>query len=97
MEPSRTPAGDPFVQAVARGVERAIGEPPLIIPAIGGSLPDYVFTQDLGLPLVNVPYANADEANHAPNENFEIARFYGGIKIAASVYETLASGASVAR
>ena len=91
MEPSRTPAGHPFVQAVARGVERATGEPPLIIPAIGGSLPDYVFTQDLGLPLVNVPYANADEANHAPNENLEIARFYGGIKIAASVYETLAT------
>jgi acetylornithine deacetylase/succinyl-diaminopimelate desuccinylase-like protein len=76
---------------VARAVERSVGEKPLIFPCTGGSLPDYAFTRDLGLPLVKVPYANPDEANHAPNENFELARFYQGIKIAASVYEALAS------
>jgi hypothetical protein len=27
-----------------------------------------------------VPYANADEANHAPNENLEVERFITGIK-----------------
>ncbi|MBA2447131.1 MAG: M20/M25/M40 family metallo-hydrolase, partial [Chloroflexi bacterium] len=75
MEPSRTPVGDPYVQVVARAVERAIGERPLLYPASGGSLPDYAFTRDLGLPLVKVPYANPDEANHAPNENLELARF----------------------
>jgi acetylornithine deacetylase/succinyl-diaminopimelate desuccinylase-like protein len=90
MEPSRTPVGDPYVQIVARAVERAVGERPLIFPASGGSLPDYAFTRDLGLPLVKVPYANPDEANHAPNENLELSRFYHGIKIAASVYEALA-------
>jgi acetylornithine deacetylase/succinyl-diaminopimelate desuccinylase-like protein len=90
MEPSRTPVDDPYVQVVARAVERTIGERPLIFPASGGSLPDYAFTRDLGLPLVKVPYANADEANHAPNENLELSRFYGSIKIAATVYEELA-------
>ncbi len=89
MEPSRTPVGDPYVQVVARAVERTIGERPLLYPASGGSLPDYAFTRDLGLPLVKVPYANPDEANHAPNENLELARFYAGIKIAASVMEAL--------
>jgi len=89
MEPSRTPVGDPYVQVVAQAVELAIGERPLLYPASGGSLPDYAFTRDLGLPLVKVPYANPDEANHAPNENLELARFYAGIKIAASVYEAL--------
>ncbi|MCC6174207.1 MAG: M20/M25/M40 family metallo-hydrolase [Chloroflexi bacterium] len=90
MEPSRTPVGDPYVQIVARAVQRACGDAPLIFPSSGGSLPDYAFTRDLGLPLVKVPYANPDEANHAPNENLELSRFYGGIKIAASVYEALA-------
>lgn len=97
MEPSRTSVSDPYVQVVARAVERAVGERPLIFPASGGSLPDYAFTRDLGLPLVKVPYANADEANHAPNENLELRRFYGGIKIAASVYEALAREAASAR
>jgi acetylornithine deacetylase/succinyl-diaminopimelate desuccinylase-like protein len=37
-----------------------------------------------------VPYANVDEANHAPNENMELSKFYDGIKISAHVYEALA-------
>jgi acetylornithine deacetylase/succinyl-diaminopimelate desuccinylase-like protein len=90
MEPSRTPVSDPYVQVISRAVERAVGERPYLMPCTGGSLPDYVFTRDLGLPLVKVPYANPDEANHAPNENFELERFYAGIKIAASVYDALA-------
>ena len=51
-------------------------------PALGGSLPDYVFTKMLGIPAFGVPYANADEANHAPNENIEVERFFGGIELA---------------
>ncbi|MDP8922051.1 MAG: M20/M25/M40 family metallo-hydrolase, partial [Chloroflexota bacterium] len=90
MEPSRTPVGDPYVQVIARAVERATGERPYISPSSGGSLPDYAFTRDLGLPLEKVPYANVDEANHAPNENMDLERFYNGIKISASVYEALA-------
>jgi len=91
MEPSRTPVDDPYVQIVARAVERALGEWPLIFPGSGGSLPDYAFTRDLGLPLIKVPYANADEANHAPNENLELTRYYDAIRISASVYEALAA------
>jgi len=90
MEPSRTPVDDPYVQVIARAVERATGERPYVSPSSGGSLPDYAFTRDLGLPLVKVPYANVDEANHAPNENLELGRFYQGIKISASVYAELA-------
>jgi len=52
---------------------------------MGGSLPDYVFTKTLGIPAFGVPYANADESNHAPNENMEIERFYKGIKTGAAM------------
>ncbi len=90
MDPSRTPIESPYVQIVSRAVERVTGERPYISPSSGGSLPDYAFTRDLGLPLVKVPYANVDEANHAPNENLELAKFYAGVKISASVYEALA-------
>src|SRR6185295_11858015 len=90
MEPSRTPVGEPYVQVIARAVERATGAKPYISPSSGGSLPDYAFTRDLALPLVKVPYANYDEANHAPNENLDLGCFYQGIKISASVYEALA-------
>ena len=58
---------------------------PLLYPTVGGSLPDYVFTKILKKPAFVVPYANADEANHAPNENLEIERFIDGIKTGAAL------------
>ncbi len=88
--PSRTPADHPVVPLFRDAVERASGAPALLFPSTGGTLPDYVFTRILGLPLVKVPYANADEANHAPDENFEISRFATGIRIAASIYAAAA-------
>lgn len=80
MEPSKTPLDSPYAGPIRRGIVAAQGAEPLLVPALGGSLPDYVFTKLLGIPAFNVPYANADEANHAPNENMEVERFYAGIK-----------------
>ena len=85
MDPSKTPLDSPFAEAVRRGVVAGQGEEPLIVPAMGGSLPNYVFTEVLGLPTFLVPYANPDEANHAPNENLEIERFIKGIKTGAAM------------
>jgi acetylornithine deacetylase/succinyl-diaminopimelate desuccinylase-like protein len=36
-----------------------------------------------------VPYANPDENNHAPNENFEIDRFIKGIRTCAAALSEL--------
>jgi acetylornithine deacetylase/succinyl-diaminopimelate desuccinylase-like protein len=80
MEPSKTPLESPFAEPLRQAVLQAQGEDPLLVPALGGSLPDYVFTKILGIPAFTVPYANADEANHAPNENLELDRFINGIK-----------------
>lgn len=85
MLPSKTPIENPYTRAVATAVARAYDEEPLVVPTLGGSLPDYVFTRILGLPSIMVPYANPDENNHAPNENLEIERYIKGIKICAAV------------
>jgi acetylornithine deacetylase/succinyl-diaminopimelate desuccinylase-like protein len=89
MDPSKTPLDTPFVEPIRQGVLAAQGEEPLLIPAMGGSLPDYVFTKILGVPDFTVPYANADEANHAPNENLELTRFIRGIKTGAAMLSYL--------
>lgn len=89
MDPSKTPLDSPFVAPLAAGIRQAIGEEPLLMPAMGGSLPEYVWTKILGAPAFVVPYANADEANHAPNENLEVERFIGGIKTGAAVLAQL--------
>ncbi|MCB0013466.1 MAG: hypothetical protein KDE34_16250, partial [Anaerolineales bacterium] len=67
----------------------AQGYEPLMRPAMGGSLPNYVFTKTLGLHTFVIPFANADESNHAPNENMEVWRIKMGIKTGASLLHHL--------
>ncbi|MFZ5917735.1 MAG: M20/M25/M40 family metallo-hydrolase [Chloroflexota bacterium] len=93
MYPSKTPIDSPFTGPIRQGIVAAQGEAPLLVPAMGGSLPDYVFTRILGLPAFGVPYANPDESNHAPNENLEIERFYMGIKTGAAMLAHLGAAA----
>jgi len=90
MEPSFTPLEHPYAECIRRAVATGFGRPPLDVPLLGGSLPDAVFTKILGLPSFLVPYANADERNHAPNENIEVARVFKGIRTAAALLAYLA-------
>lgn len=89
MEPSRTRLDSPFAAPIREAITMAQGEEPLLVPAMGGSLPDYVFTKILGVPAFGTPYANPDESNHAPNENLEVTRFINGIKTGAAVLDRL--------
>jgi acetylornithine deacetylase/succinyl-diaminopimelate desuccinylase-like protein len=89
MDPSKTPLDSPYTEFVRRGVAAGQGEEPMLVPSLGGSLPDYVFTKILGIPAFGVPYANADESNHAPNENLELDRFIKGIKTGAAMLVSL--------
>jgi len=85
MEPSKTPLDSPFAEPLRRAIQRAQREDPLLVPALGGTLPDYVFTQILGVHSFVIPYANPDESNHAPNENLEVERFFKGIRTGAAM------------
>ena len=89
MEPSKTPLDSPYVAPLRAAIATAQGAEPLLVPSLGGSLPDYVWTKLLGVPAFGVPYANPDEANHAPNENIEVERFYAGIKTGAAMLAAL--------
>jgi len=85
MEPSRTLPETPYTEAIIRGVRAGLGEEPLLLPSLGGSLPIAEFGAALAIPCYGIPLANADERNHAPDENMEIDRFLRGITGAAGV------------
>ncbi len=89
MDPSKTSLDSPFAEPLRLAIIAAQGAAPLLVPAKGASLPNYVFTKTLGIPAFGVPYANADESNHAPNENMEVARFFMGIKTGAAMLSCL--------
>ena len=87
MEPSRTSMDSRWRAVLREAVIRAQGVEPLEIPSMGGSLPDYVFTKLLGTDAFVLPYANFDEANHAPNENMRIDCFLAGIRTGAALLD----------
>lgn len=89
MQPSKTPIASPFTAPLVRAFVAAQGVEPLLIPAGFGSLPGYVFTKILGIPAFVTPYANPDEANHAPNENLTLDCFYSGIRTGAALLDEL--------
>jgi acetylornithine deacetylase/succinyl-diaminopimelate desuccinylase-like protein len=84
----RDPSGRVLVEGFCDDVRE--WKQPLLVPALGGSLPVGVFTGLLRLPCYGVPFANPDEANHAPNENLELDRFYRGIVTSAAILTGLA-------
>lgn len=85
VKPSRTPYELEIVQKVIGAVRASHGTEPIVLPAIGATGPMYVFTDILKQPHVCVPYANADEDNHAPNENMGVKEYLQGIETSCKV------------
>ncbi|HLN12978.1 MAG TPA: deacylase, partial [bacterium] len=90
MEASRTAPDHPAVGIVARAIAAVRGVEPQINLSSGGSLPNAVWPNVLGVDHIGVPYANADENNHSPNENLSVDRYYDGIHVSAEVFHALA-------
>jgi acetylornithine deacetylase/succinyl-diaminopimelate desuccinylase-like protein len=88
---SRTSLDDPFVPVVKEAVAKGFGREPLVVPSLGGTTPDYVFTRLLGLPSIVVPLAPYDENNHAPNESTKVSIYLAGIRSGMRLIEALAA------
>ncbi|HBK81939.1 MAG TPA: hypothetical protein DDZ83_20090 [Nitrospinae bacterium] len=86
--PSKTPADHPLIEKILAAVATR-GEPPIVFPNFGGSVPDILFTRDLGIPSLWLPLANADSNAHAPEENIRIDIFHRGSEIASAVIDGL--------
>jgi len=90
MFPSKTPLDSPYAQPIRQAILAARGSEPLLYPAGFGSLPGYAFTKILGIPAFVINYANADAANHAPDENMTLECFHNGIRTGAALLHMLA-------
>ena len=58
-------------------IERTTGKKPAILPNLGGSLPNDIFADMLGLPTVWVPHSYPGCSQHAPNEHLLATRARG--------------------
>lgn len=83
--PARTLADDPLVQMVVESAREVYGQPQRVHPMSGGSGPAYLFTHDLGVPVVTVGVGYQGSNIHAPNENIRIKDFFNGIRHTARI------------
>ena len=86
---SRTPLDHLMVPLVKAAVAKGFGRAPLVVPSLGGTTPDYVFTRLLGLPSIVVPLAPYDENNHAPNESTKVSLYLAGVRTGMHLLEAL--------
>ncbi|MDG2398535.1 MAG: M20/M25/M40 family metallo-hydrolase [Candidatus Marinimicrobia bacterium] len=78
---SRTSMEEPNAKAIIKAVRAFVGDELILMPALGGSLPLYLFTDLLKKPAIIVPIANHDNNQHAANENLRIANLWYGIDL----------------
>jgi acetylornithine deacetylase/succinyl-diaminopimelate desuccinylase-like protein len=81
----RTRMDLPVARAVLAAVQSTTRDTVVAVPTLGGSLPLVVFREVLGATTITVPIANADNNQHAENENLRIGNLWDGIETLAAV------------
>lgn len=74
----------PLMRRIVAAIERVRG-PIVQAPTLGGSVPLYVFEDELKAPFLGLPIANHDNNQHSANENIQLANLWSGIETMAAV------------
>jgi len=76
----------PWARWAAKSVAATTGVKPAILPNLGGSLPNDIFSEILGLPTVWVPHSYPSCSQHAPNEHLLASVAREGLRIMAGLW-----------
>jgi acetylornithine deacetylase/succinyl-diaminopimelate desuccinylase-like protein len=85
----KTPLDAPVSRALTAVATEALGQPPVLLPTLGGSLPMHDFADVLRVPLVVVPMVNHDNRQHAADENLRLQNLWDGIELYAALVARL--------
>ncbi len=88
---TRLDPDDRWVGFAKASIEKTTGAPPVVLPNLGGSLPNDVFADILGLPTIWVPHSYPGCSQHAPNEHLLAPVARQGLAIMAGLFWDLAA------
>lgn len=91
---TRLDPSDPWVDWALRSVEATTGQMPVVLPNLGGSLPNDCFADVLGLPTIWVPHSYAGCSQHAANEHGLIPIMREGLQIMTGLFWDLGEASS---
>ena len=90
MQATRLDPDHPWVRWAAASIRRTTDKKPAILPNLGGSLPNDVFSEILAMPTLWVPHSYASCSQHAPDEHALEPIVREGLEIMAGLFWDLA-------
>jgi acetylornithine deacetylase/succinyl-diaminopimelate desuccinylase-like protein len=88
--PGRTDPDHPFVALVVQAARDVYGVPQRVLPMVGGSGPNHVFLDVLGVPIATVGVGYPGGRGDSPNEHVVLDNLMNGIRHTARVMMRLA-------
>lgn len=82
---ARTSMDLPISRSIIRTLQNHHQGKVVLVPSLGGSLPLYMFSDTLNIPIIGVSIANHDNNQHQPNENIRINHLWKGIQTFAAL------------
>jgi len=86
MQATRLDPDDPWVGWAVDSMRTTTGVAPALLPNLGGSLPNDVFSDVLGLPTLWVPHSYASCSQHAPDEHLLLPIAREGLALMAGLW-----------
>ena len=86
MHATRLDPDSKWVRWAVASIARTTGHKPAILPNLGGSLPNEVFADTLGLPTIWIPHSYSACSQHAPNEHMLASIAREGLAIMAGIF-----------
>ena len=90
IPPSQTDVSTPYLPAVEDICTQIYGDY-ILYPCRPSSAPDFLWTDILKLPAIQVRWSDADSDNHAPNEHLSIREYFDGIVLTACAFPAIAA------
>ena len=92
FQATRIDPDEPWVQCAVASIAKTSGKKPAVLPNLGGSLPNHIFTDTLGLKTVWVPHSYAGCSQHAPNEHLPPELLREALAVMTGLYWDLGAG-----
>ena len=89
---TRTSGANPWVRLVLESLARSTGKKPALLPNFGGTLPNDVFVEALGLPTIWLPHSYPGCNQHAPDEHNLAPVVLEGLEMMAGLFWDIGAG-----
>lgn len=89
---TQTDVDHPWSMWVRQSIEKTDGRHPDVIPCMGGSIGNDIFTDVIGIPAIWVPHSYSGCSQHAPNEHILMPLSRNALGVMAGIYWDLGEG-----